>query len=189
MKRRRIKGFENYTISEKGDVFSLITNKQLVQRVGKQGYAYVNLYKDGKKTTKKIHKLVAEAFIKNPNNYSQVNHIDGNKLNNRVNNLEWCSPSYNTFHAYSLGLINLNTEAHIKASRENGKKYRSRKIVLEDLKLGKCYEFESATQCSEEMRFPLSSITSSIRRGNLIYKRFKASYLDNTLATTMDGRK
>lgn len=189
MKRRQIKGFENYTVSEKGDVFSTITNKQLRQRISKQGYAYVNLYNSEGRKTKKIHRLVAETFIKNPNNYTQVNHKDGDKLNNRVNNLEWCTASYNTQHAYDNGLINLDTEAHRRAARENGKKYRSRKIKLIDLKLNKVYVFESATQCSEEMRIPLSSVTSSIRRGNLIYKRFKAEYLIDTLAETMDGRK
>lgn len=62
------------------------------------------LANDGKKYCKKIHRLVAEHFIPNPNNYPCVNHIDGNIYNNDVNNLEWCTYSYNAKHAVTIGL-------------------------------------------------------------------------------------
>lgn len=64
----------------------------------------VSLYNKYIQTSKRVHRLVAEAFIPNPNNYPQVNHIDGNKLNNKVENLEWCTNEYNMKEACRLGL-------------------------------------------------------------------------------------
>lgn len=69
------------------------------------GYLQVHLFKNGKTETRKIHKLVAEAFIPNPFLLPQVNHIDGNKLNNHVDNLEWCDAHHNVSHAYITGLM------------------------------------------------------------------------------------
>lgn len=53
----------------------------------------------------RVHRMVAELYLENPKNYKQVNHLDGNKLNNNVSNLEWCNQSMNTKHAYDMGLI------------------------------------------------------------------------------------
>lgn len=68
----------------------------------------VSLIKNGKIETFRVHRLVAEAFIDNPNNKPQVNHIDGNSLNNKVNNLEWATSSENNYHAYKRGLKESN---------------------------------------------------------------------------------
>lgn len=71
----------------------------------KKGYAVVNLYNKNKKMKSlSVHRLVATAFIPNPNNYSDVNHINGIKLDNRVENLEWCSKQQNTKHAFDNNL-------------------------------------------------------------------------------------
>ena len=67
-------------------------------------YYHVLLHGNGKIKVCLIHRLVADAFIENPNNLPCVNHKDGNKLNNNVNNLEWCTPSYNSKHAFVTGL-------------------------------------------------------------------------------------
>ena len=63
------------------------------------GYCVVNLKVDGKQQMKTVHRLVATAFIPNPNNLSEINHIDGNKKNNTISNLEWCDRSKNVKHA------------------------------------------------------------------------------------------
>lgn len=95
----------NYSISDCGEVRNNRTNRMLIPVLTKNGYLRVGL--DGKLC--RIHRLVAEAFIDNPNGYTQVNHIDGNKCNNHVNNLEWCTPSQNIIHALKTGLMVNNT--------------------------------------------------------------------------------
>lgn len=91
-----IKGYEGlYQISNSGNVKSLRTNKILKTNMNNCGYKQVILSYKGKIKSKRIHRLVAEAFIPNPNNYQQVNHKDENKINNEANNLEWCDCKYN----------------------------------------------------------------------------------------------
>lgn len=80
-------------------------NKILKPLKNEKGYLRIDLAKNGKSKKVRIHRLVAQTFISNPNNYQEVNHIDGNKQNNRVDNLEWCTHSYNMKHAVKLGLV------------------------------------------------------------------------------------
>lgn len=70
-----------------------------VQKLRKDGYLEVALYKDGKGKSIQVHRLVAQAFVPNPENKPQVNHIDGNKQNNNIENLEWVSISENALHS------------------------------------------------------------------------------------------
>ena len=70
----------------------------------KKGYLRVGLMKDGKLITEKVHRLIALTFIPNPDNLPQINHKDGNKLNNYIGNLEWCTAKHNMKHAYDNGL-------------------------------------------------------------------------------------
>lgn len=106
-----IEGYEGrYQISNLGNVMSLLglSPRLLKLRTGGRGYSYnrmrVLLYKGGKGKTKKIHRLVAEHFIPNPTNSPEVNHIDGNLRNNRVENLQWCTRSENELHARRTGI-------------------------------------------------------------------------------------
>ena len=80
-----------YAITRDGKVWSYKSNKFLKPILTRNGYCQVNLYKDGKIKREYIHRLVAFAFLDNPNNLSDVNHIDEDKTNNNVNNLEWLS--------------------------------------------------------------------------------------------------
>lgn len=101
-----IAGFCNYTIDTEGRVFSLKTKRHLKYKVHRRGYYLVDLWKNNKGHTKKVHRLVAEAFIPNPQNKPAVNHKDGDKLNNNASNLEWVTNKENTKHAYATGLFN-----------------------------------------------------------------------------------
>ena len=102
---RNIKGYEGYyQISNFGRVKSLSRDvgsnrckKETIMKTSldKDGYENLVLRKNGKQRHFRVNRLVAEAFLENPNNYPQVNHKDEDKTNNNVNNLEWCSAKYN----------------------------------------------------------------------------------------------
>lgn len=68
--------------------------------LGQWGYEQVTLRKEGNKKTVRVHRIIAQTFIPNPDNLPQVNHIDGNKTNNCVDNLEWCDASHNMKHCF-----------------------------------------------------------------------------------------
>ena len=98
-----IAGYEGlYEISSHGRVRR--NNLILHNNYNSYGYLHVSLCKNGIIKTIPIHTLVAKAFIKNPKNYVEINHIDGNKTNNYFENLEWCSRLYNNIHAIKTGL-------------------------------------------------------------------------------------
>ena len=91
-----IKGYENlYAITSCGRIWSYISRKFLKPRMDKDGYLMINLHKNNKMKTFKVHRLVAEAYICNPEELPQINHKDENKANNCVGNLEWCTHTYN----------------------------------------------------------------------------------------------
>lgn len=109
MERVPIKGYEGlYEIDKYGNVYSLIQNssrrKGLLKGYSVNGYIKVNLYDlSGRCKKKYVHRLVAEAFIANPDNKPIVNHIDANRGNNVVENLEWCTQSENIQHCVKMG--------------------------------------------------------------------------------------
>lgn len=126
-----IKGYEGiYEVSNMGRVKSLHRSQGriLKQDTKDNGYIQVSLNKDGVQSKKHVHRLVATAFIPNPHNKSEVNHIDGNKENNNADNLEWCTREYNMRHAYRNGLT--NADIH-KKSVILYKKYGEYKSVTE----------------------------------------------------------
>ena len=104
-----VNGFEEkYEISNLGRIKNIKTN-QILKMTNKYGdYFAIILYDKTHKKSTRIHRLVAETFIPNPLNLKEVNHIDGNKQNNRVDNLEWCTRSENINHALVNGLSNMD---------------------------------------------------------------------------------
>ena len=99
---RDIEGYEGkYQITSWGRVFNVNTESFLRTEKNKKGYLRVDLIdRCGKRTHHKVHRLVAKAFIQNPDGKPQVNHKDGNKENNSVTNLEWVTDAENKEHQY-----------------------------------------------------------------------------------------
>ena len=95
MEWKQIQGYENYEVSNEGQVRNKKTGKILKPAKNNCGYLQVILYKDNKRKSFLIQRLVADVWIPNPDNLPEVNHIDENKEDNRVENLEWCTRQYN----------------------------------------------------------------------------------------------
>ena len=105
-------GYENlYQVSNLGRIKNK-KNKLLKITYDIKGYARVWLYKNKTYFNERINRLVAKAFIPNPDNLPQVNHIDGDKTHNNINNLEWCTASENIRHAYRTGLLKKNKKVY-----------------------------------------------------------------------------
>lgn len=103
----QINGFDGYFITATGKVYSTFFGRirRIAERVQRDGYIQVKIVSSKKQYTKSLHQLVAIAFIPNPCNKLQVNHIDGDKTNNNADNLEWVTPRENISHAIKHNLI------------------------------------------------------------------------------------
>jgi hypothetical protein len=134
-----IENYPNYFVTKEGKVINAKTNKILKPVFNTGGYQQVTLHNRIKSKNIVIHRLIAKAFIPNPENKPQVNHIDGNKSNNSVTNLEWCTCSENVKHAHKIGLLSIS-DKNIKAL-----KLANSKIVL-DTQTGIFYD--SLTQAA-----------------------------------------
>jgi hypothetical protein len=139
-----IEGFPNYQVSTYGNVRNKITNK-LISIDKSTKYPSVRLYTpDHKKKHLNIHLLEAKAFLGEPNEC--VNHIDGNKKNNHISNLEWCTYAHNNQHAYDIGLKkarSLTSEEAKRIRKFVDISYHYRSVI--DLTTGKRYESIKAT--------------------------------------------
>ncbi len=124
-----ILGYENYWVNQKGEVMGR-TGKILKPAISKKGYLRLPFYTSDRVQTFSIHRLVALAFIPNPNNLPQVNHIDCNKQNNHVSNLEWCTDEENRIHKLA---NNLN----ITQQGTNHKLHKINEQAVEDIYFGK----------------------------------------------------
>lgn len=103
---KTIQGFSNYEVSTEGQVRNKLTQYILKGRPSKSGYLQVSLKEDETQKFKNqyIHRLVAQQFLANEENKREVNHKDGNKLNNNLNNLEWVTSSENQKHRHQIGI-------------------------------------------------------------------------------------
>ena len=119
---KTIKGLENYGICENGKVYSYLVKRFLTPRKGDNGYLKINLFVNGLSKTYLIHRLISLAYIPNPYNKSVVNHINGIKTDNSIENLEWVTTKENVRHAWENGL-NRNTLKQRQASTKTHSKH------------------------------------------------------------------
>ena len=140
----KIEGFENYEVSNLGKVRNIKSGIMLKPWITKDGYLRHCLYKHNKRKNLLLHRIIATAFIDNPEKKPQVNHIDENKLNNDLSNLEWCTGRENLVHG-----------TRTKRVAEK----LSKKVIQLDLNDSVLNEFESMGQAERETGVPSGNIS------------------------------
>lgn len=141
-----------YEASETGEIRHSLNKNIRKARKNKYGYLQLNFSRNdgtGKSDTILVHRLIALTFLPNPNNLPEVNHIDGDKTNNNINNLEWCSISDNQKHAFKLGLQQTyKGEAHVKAKLTNEQAKQIRQLYIAGIsqqKIADCFNVSQRT--------------------------------------------
>jgi len=144
-----INGTNHHTISGDGTVINTKTNYTKTQWVGKNGYYHIDIHEDGKAKKIAVHRLLALHFIPNPDNKRTVNHIDGNKLNNDLSNLEWATDAENVQHAYDTGLQKYRRNHQLKD--------------YEDMLTNRFFKGESITSISKSVNNNLTQLSYHLR--------------------------
>lgn len=176
---KNISGYEGlYEVSSLGRVRSLphkVYNKLIGEYISKEkilkqgslvrGYKGVGLYKNGKEKTQKVHRLVAEAFIPNPNNYPEVNHKNEDTSDNRVTNLEWCTSKYNS---------NYGTRTQ-RIAQKNLNRNKSKRVLQLDLSGNLIHVWPSASE-TQRNGFSQGNVSACCRGERKTHKGYKWQY-------------
>lgn len=130
----KIKTHPRYEINKNGQIRHIISKRIKSVYLNDRGYLLVSINIEGKSKPRRVHNLLAQTFIPNPNRYIHVNHIDGNKQNNDLSNLEWTNIKLNNQHAFKKGLIN-NTGEKNGMSKLKETEVKKIKALLNEGKL------------------------------------------------------
>lgn len=153
----------NYSVSDDGQVKNDITEKILSLTL-QQGYQHITITVNKKQKNLRVHRLVAIAFIPNPENKPYVNHIDGDRKNNKVANLEWVTPQENIQHAHDNGLV---------------RKTRARQVIQYSLMGEEMITFISAAEAARELGLHESKIILCCQRQRMTTGDYQWRYADD----------
>lgn len=172
----------NYEVNSKGEIRHKIRKHILKPRSNKGGYMYVNFKVNGKNTNFAVHRIVANAFLPNPNGYIEVNHKDYDKTNNCLENLEWVSSSTNKRHAF---LKQGNRDSRAKGVNQFSKDGKFIKT------------FSSVTEAAKEMNCCVSAISNCCLGRTKTSQGFRWSFIEgsttkyerNPISSAQDSKK
>lgn len=177
---KKIPGFgDKYSVSNDGSIKNDCTGKILKNKVMHDGYLRVHLSNQNHAAYFMVHRLVAEAFIPNPDNLPVVNHIDGNKSNPSVNNLEWVTFSDNSKHAYRTGLAHISEKCKQAAGRvaaENGAK-TTRKAVCKINADGEKTIYRGVREAEKANGIPRQNIIRACKNNKYTAGGYKWEYV------------
>lgn len=150
----RVKNYERKVRICRRGYEGLRIHKERIMKpsINNRGYAFVSLCKDGKYKTKFVHRMVAENFISNPNNYPCVNHKDENPLNNSIDNLEWCTYAYNNAYGGRNERISKSRKGMKFTDEHRANLSKSHKAIVTDEFREKMKQIHLGTKLSEEHR-------------------------------------
>lgn len=171
---KSIEEYDKYEVSNKGRVRNKENKRLLTPYISNSGYYMINIRNEQGARNKTIHRLVAKAFISNFSNKEVVNHIDHDKLNNHVENLEWVTQKENCKHSISAG------RADTKTARENLSKISSKAVYQKDMEGNIIKLWESPTQAMKESKgqYKANSIGRAANGGRKSYKGYKWEFVD-----------
>jgi hypothetical protein len=149
-----------YAISNKGNLMNVKNGKKLKTVINNNGYLEVQLSTKGVRKNYRIHRLVAMMFLENSEDKPYVNHIDGDKLNNKTSNLEWCTAQENDIHA-----------------RKTKLKIQNKPIKAIEIDTNCCIYFESLSECARYFNTNKGTIHRVLNKKRNKYKNFKFIYV------------
>lgn len=166
----KLKEYDGFLVDDDLNIYSKRTGNKLKPYVGSDGYAHIQ-YRDSEHNPhrSRVHVILAHCFIPNPNGYKYINHIDSNKLNNSLDNLEWCTNSYNVYHGWHSG---------------NRTHKNKTKVFVFDLNGNYIKKYNSIRECGKEMHLDRHKI-ARVLKGELAkdYLGYIFSYNDNRQET------
>ena len=168
---REVKEYNHYEVNQFGEIRHKIRKKILKPRIN-NGYQYVNFKINGKNINFSVHRIVANAFIPNPNGYTEVNHKDYNRSNNCVDNLEWVSSSQNKYHAFL---------------KEENKKSRGKAVNQYTKKNKLIKTFDTITEAAQTLRCCVAAISNCCLKRTKTSQGFLWSFVESS--TTKYERK